>query len=352
MPSTWDLIADLPLKVDDYSFEPLERDVSSDFLRKTTVLHLGGAGEEGIGEDVVYDNVDQEELQQAGAAWDLSGDHTIGSYCELVEGTDLFRVEPQRDVSRRYRWWTFESAALDLALRQAGEPLHAVLGRAPQPLVYVVSLRLGEPASLEPVSSRLRSYPELRFKLDPTGSWTPELVSDLAATGSVDSLDFKALYTGTVVDNPFDADLYRLVLDAFPDAWIEDPHVSDPACDELLRPHRDRVTWDAPIHSVQDILDLPFPPRMVNIKPSRLGSLEALCAAYDYCEANGIGAYGGGQFELGPGRGQIQYLASVFHPSTPNDVAPAGFHVPDPPAGLPVSPLPPAPSAAGFRWEE
>ena len=35
--------------------------------------------------------------------------------------------------------------------------------------------------------------------------------------------------------------------------------------------------------------------------------------------------YGGGQFELGPGRGQIQYLASVFHPDGPNDVAPTGF---------------------------
>jgi hypothetical protein len=53
--------------------------------------------------------------------------------------------------------------------------------------------------------------------------------------------------------------------------------------------------------------------------------------------------YGGGQWELGPGRGHIQYLASVFHPSTPNDVAPAAFNIHrlDPPPGLPTSPLPP-----------
>ena len=49
------------------------------------------------------------------------------------------------------------------------------------------------------------------------------------------------------------------------------------------------------------------------------------CDGYDYLAERGIGAYGGGQFELGPGRGQIQYLASLFHPDTPNDVAPAGF---------------------------
>jgi hypothetical protein len=55
-------------------------------------------------------------------------------------------------------------------------------------------------------------------------------------------------------------------------------------------------------------------------------------------------------FELGPGRGQIQYLASLFHPDGPNDVAPGSYNEPEPRAGLPASPLEPAPSAAGFRW--
>ncbi len=72
---------------------------------------------------------------------------------------------------------------------------------------------------------------------------------------------------------------------------------------------------------------------MVNVKPSRFGSLRALMDGYDYLAERGIGAYGGGQFELGPGRGQIQYLASLFHPDTPNDVAPGGYNVPDPPVG-------------------
>jgi hypothetical protein len=89
---------------------------------------------------------------------------------------------------------------------------------------------------------------------------------------------------------------------------------------------------------------------MVNIKPSRIGGLRALCAAYDYCAERGISAYGGGQFELGPGRGQAQYLASVFHPDTPNDLAPAAYNVEAPPPGLASSPLPPAPDAIGFRW--
>jgi hypothetical protein len=42
----------------------------------------------------------------------------------------------------------------------------------------------------------------------------------------------------------------------------------------------------------------------------------------------------------------------VFHPDTPNDVAPAGYNDPSVPDGLPDSPLEPAPSATGFRWFE
>ena len=91
---------------------------------------------------------------------------------------------------------------------------------------------------------------------------------------------------------------------------------------------------------------------MVNVKPSRFGSLQGLFDAYDWLAARDIGAYGGGQFELGPGRGQIQLLASIFHPTTPNDVSPSGFHVDDPPAGLPTSPMAPRPSATGLRWAD
>ena len=115
--------------------------------------------------------------------------------------------------------------------------------------------------------------------------------------------------------------LYRRVAEAFPDAWIEDPALTAET-DAVLAAHRERFSWDAPIHSIADIQALPYPPRMVNIKPSRLGGLRNLLDAYDYCAAQGIGNYGGGQFELGVGRGQIQYLASLFHADAPNDVAP------------------------------
>jgi L-alanine-DL-glutamate epimerase-like enolase superfamily enzyme len=348
--ATFDLLAGLPVEIEGYSLEGLKEQVSSGFERLSTVVHLHGGGEEGIGEDVVYDGVDQTAMQEAGPVQPLAGRYTLGEFCALIDSLDLFPVEPQRDVSRLYRRWTFQSAALDLALRQAGRPLHEVLGRAPQPVTFVVSLRLGEPPSLTPITQRLERYPTLRFKLDPTSDWDPELIAALVATNSVDSVDFKSFYKGTVVDQATDPVLYRRVVDAFPTAWLEDPDIVDPNAAVVLADQHDRITWDAPIHSIADIEALPFAPRMVNIKPSRIGSLPDLCATYDYCAERGIGAYGGGQFELGPGRGQAQYLASLFHPDTPNDLAPAGYNVNDPADGLPSSPLPVAADAIGFRW--
>ena len=103
----------------------------------------------------------------------------------------------------------------------------------------------------------------------------------------------------------------------------------------ILEPAHDRITWDAEIHGIADIEALPWVPRMVNVKPSRIGGLRELCDTYDYCAERGIRMYGGGQFELGVGRGQIQYLASLFHADTPNDTAPVGFNEVEPPAGLP-----------------
>jgi L-alanine-DL-glutamate epimerase-like enolase superfamily enzyme len=349
--STFDRLSRLALNVERYELEGLRRQVSSGFERQSTVVHLHGAGREGIGEDVVYDAGDQELFQNAGPVQPLAGHFTLGDFCELTDGLDLFPREPEHgEASRLYRRWTFQSAALDLALRQAGTSLHAALGRQVAPLTFVVSLGLGNPASLGPLRSRLSDYPTLRFKLDAKSSWTPELIAELVATGAVDSVDFKALYRGTVVDVQPDPALYQRVVAAFPDAWLEDPDLVTEGTAAALADVHDRITWDAPIHSIADIESLPFAPRMVNIKPSRVGGLEPLCATYDYCAVHGIGAYGGGQFELGPGRGQAQYLASLFHPDTPNDLAPVGYNEEHPPAGLPSSPLAPAPDAAGFRW--
>ena len=164
-------------------------------------------------------------------------------------------------------------------------------------------------------------------------------------------LDLKGLYRGTPVDVETDPELYRAVAEAFPDGVPRGsrPERRDPA--RAGAPRRpDHV--GRPLHSVADIEALERKPSAINSKPSRFGSLRELFGVYEHCEREGIAIYGGGQGELGLGRGQIQYLASLFHPDTPNDVAPSGYNDPAVPDGLPSSPLEPTPSATGFRWGE
>ena len=145
-----------------------------------------------------------------------------------------------------------------------------------------------------------------------------------------------------------DPDLYERVADAFPDCWLEDPALT-PATEEVLRPSRDRITWDFPIRTIADIEALPYPPRALNIKPSRIGTVHGLLELDDHCARLGIETYGGGMGELGAGRTQIQLLAALFHPSAPNDVAPAAYNAPQLADGLPASPLPPPQPRTGFR---
>ncbi len=356
--ASYDAIRDLPLVVEECAFEGLEFSTGQ-FERLTTQIKLRGGGEEGIGEDVVYDAVDHVGQQSHGPPAGLAHSGSFDEFSKQLDGIDLFPAGPpeHEEPSRDYRRWAYESAALDLALRQNGTNLAAALGREPRPLNFVNSMRLagleaGERSSIEPLRARLAAYPTLRFKLDPVNDWDDELIDALVATGAVDSLDLKGFYKGTPVDVITDPELYAKLIEKFPDAWLEDPDVTEET-QPLLDPVHERVTWDAPIHSIADIEAMPWsPPKTVNVKPSRFGPIANLFAAYDYCEERGIGAYGGGQTELGPGRGQIQYLASIFHPETPNDVAPSGYNNPELATmpGLPSSPLAPAIDPLGFRW--
>jgi hypothetical protein len=350
MRATYRRVADLPVRIDRCELAPLTRDTSSGFTKVSTVVRLFGDGHEGQGEDITWDQIDQiEHLRRAGELSWLRGSRTLDELSTLLGLADLFPVPPVRESARRYRRWAFESAALDLALRQNGLSLHEALDRPVAPVRFVVSIRIGEPATIGPLVALRSARAGLRFKLDPTPSWDETLLAALAALGCVDVVDLKGRYTNAAVAMGADPALYRRVIEGLPDALIEDPEVREDTL-ALLDEHRERITWDEPIGSVADIEALPWPPRHLNLKPSRFGSLERLFDAYDHCRARGIGAYGGGMFEQGPGRGQLQYLASLFHPDGPNDLAPVEYNLQAPDHALPPSPLAPDPHETGFRW--
>src|SRR5829696_291048 len=310
--NAWERIAELPIEIESYELTGHDREFG-EFTRPSTVVHLHGDGQEGIGEDVAYDELEHIAHRDAGPV-------------------------------------------LDLKLRQSGVALWEVVERDPAPLRFICSTRLGgfgedaPKSNTDPIRKRLAKYPKLEFKLDPENDWDADLIAEIAELAPVRVLDLKGLYRGTPVDVETDPELYRAVAEAFPDAYLEDPDLSVDAARDVLEPHADRVTWDAALHSLADVQEMAR--KAINSKPSRFGSLQELLAIYDHCERNGIAVYSGGQGELECGRGQIQYLASLFHASAPNDCAPSGFNDPSVPSGMPTSPMDPAPSETGFRWGE
>jgi len=348
---SYDKIADLPVAIDSYSLDLVEHEVSAGWTRCTTVVRLSGEGQEGCGEDVNYSEGDQRRFQENGLDRPLAGRRSFAELSNHLDTIELGPKTPEFPGSGSYRRWAFESAALDLALRQADSTLADALEIEAQPLRFVVSMDMSDGSNLERLRRIHREHPDMGFKLDAGDAWNDELIAELAATNAVAVVDLKGMYEGTPVDSVADPDLYRRVAEGLPNALIEDPRLTD-ATRRALAPHMDRITWDAPIHSVEDITALDYEPRTINFKPSRFGSLRKLLDGYDHCNERGIKMYGGGQFELGLGRGQIQYLASLFHPSGSNDVAPAVYNTAEDTSALPDSPLPPAPSATGFRWGE
>src|SRR5215210_2434291 len=119
--ATYSRVAELPVWIEHCELLPLVRDTSSGFTKVSIVVRLTGDGHEGLGEDITWDQIDQiEQLRGAGDLSWLRGTRTLEEFSTLLGLADLFPVEPIRDSSRQYRRWAFESAALDLALRQNG----------------------------------------------------------------------------------------------------------------------------------------------------------------------------------------------------------------------------------------
>jgi hypothetical protein len=319
--SLWDSVAGLEVKVDGYTLERRESQTPSGWTRVTTTVVVEGEGMKGAGEDVTYDSASHDGVPDGlmlAGTW---------SFDELSRRLDDFE-----DLAEGYRRWAFEGALLDLALRQNELGLGAALGRQELPIRFVVSTRAAP-------DRWLAVEPHLEFKLDAETDWDRPLLRSLRELDRVRVVDLKAYYRGTTVDLAPDPELYRAIVEELPDVIIEDAWLED-GLREALDGAEDRLSFDAPVHSLKDLDSLPLEPHWLNIKPSRFGTVRGLFETIEACEERGIKLYGGGQYELGPGRPQIQRLASVFYPEGPNDVAPSAYNEGEPREGLPQSPLP------------
>ena len=337
---TFDRIAPLPLLIDDVTYERTSQTVSSGFERISTVIVMRGGGHEGRGEDICYAPTDH-DLFPAPEALELTGSHTIATLSRQLDGHALFTGEPSMHASLDYRRWAFESAALDLALRQSGATLGEVVGRERAPLHFVVSTP-ARPARVAGRRARARVQGRSIRVSGTWRTWTRWPRRDACASAT--SRPTTSARRSTWCRMP---DFHRQIAEHFPGAVIEDPSLAADAL-EALEGSFDRLSFDAPIHSLADVDALPMRVRHLNIKPSRFGPLSRLFECIDASLERGVELYGGGQFELGVGRAQIQEIASLFYPGTPNDVAPPAYNAPEPVAGLPQSPLPPPPRRPGF----
>jgi hypothetical protein len=327
--SDYERIAQLEVELDGYATERRTLDVSSGFTRVTTIVVARGGGVEGRGEDVTYQ---AEAHDRFPTELELSGRQTFDEFSARLAAYELEGYAP----------WAFESAVLDLALRQGDASLGDVVERPYRPVRFVVSTR-------EDVRPWREHYPGLEFKIDPEVAWTRAHMDELASTGAIRVADLKGYYRGTVVDVPPDPRLYRDVVEAFADSVIEDPFFTDETR-PILADASERLSFDAPIHSVEDVLALEVEPRFLNIKPSRFGTWRKLLDTLAFGEERGISMYGGGQFELGVGREHIQALASLYYADAANDVAPSAYNVPPPRRGLPISPLEPPAKPLGLAF--
>ena len=331
MSALFDRLAGLEVEIDGVALERLEF-ATVRWVRVSTVVAVAGDGHVGKGEDVSYAPEDQDAHQRMDVPR-LRGRRTLAGWSEVLDATNIIPVPPSVPEARGYRRWAYESALLDLALRQAGLTLAEALGRESRPVRFCASPS-GDPGPL------LAEYPALEFKLDAQADWTAGDMARLEASGRVRVVDLKGHYSGEWNRHPDDPPAFSAaVAGAFPDVVIEDPPLG-PAMEAFVERHAGRISFDAPVHSLDDLLRLPAT-GWCNIKPSRFATVRRLLDCVDHCERAGVAMYGGGQFEIGPGRPQIQEVASVLYCDGPNDVAPAGYNAAEPAAGLPRSPLNP-----------
>lgn len=327
--SLFERVAGLEVQIDDTRRESREFPTPR-WNRVSTVVTLRGGGVDGVGEDVSYDPLDQ-AAHMALPPCALRGRHTLAAWSELLDRVELVPEPLVYPESANYRRWAYEGALLDLALRQAGMSLADAFGRTPQPIRFCVS-PTGDPMDL------YRRFPDREMKVDASIHWTPDHMAELSATGRVRVVDLKAHYVGDWVERPDDPLAFsRTIAQAFPDAILEDPAIGR-YMEPFHTENSHRTSFDAPVHSVEDLENLP-PTRWCNIKPSRFGTIRRLLDCIEHCDASGIEMYGGGQFEIGPGRAQVQALASVFYPNGPNDVAPSVYNAAVLPDSVPSSPL-------------
>ena len=159
--SPWDRLRALPLVVESYELDRLSATLAYGFERVTT---RGPAARRrqrrGCGEDVspYEDEADTLHVHRARCCRSPASGRSSRS-ATTCRARPVARPAGAGTMARRWRNWAFESAALDLALNQAGRALHEALGRPRRGRALRQLARPRRPADLRPDPPPARAPP-------------------------------------------------------------------------------------------------------------------------------------------------------------------------------------------------
>ena len=321
--STYDAVKDLPLEIDGYELGAARAGGRGELHAQDDRRRPARRRRGGRGEDVDYDPAEHGALPGAAAA---SCPFAGRAHARLV----LARCRPAQTEttgagrsSRPRSTWRCGRRGLSL-----GE----ALGREPRRHVRLLDARTA-------LDDWLALYPDLRFKLDPTPEWTDELIAHARRPRQRRRRRPEGRVPRHGRRQPADPELYRARRGGVPgrvdrgsraDAGDRRGARAASRPDHLGRadPLVGRRRGAAVRAALPEL-------QAVALRHARAAVRVLRRAASEH----GIELYGGGQFELSVGRGQIQILASLFSADGPNDVAPGGYNASEPIAGLETSPL-------------
>ncbi len=313
---------------------PLVRFFETSFGRvydRTFLLtRLDGGGVSGLGECVADDNP-YYSSETVETAW-----HVITRFlAPLVLNRDFGHPAEVYPAMARVRGHNMakaavEMAAWDLYARQAGLPLHAVLGGTRTDIAAGVSIGIQDSIGqlLDRVGAELADgYRRIKIKVKP--GWDLEAVRAIRGRfGDVPLMvDANAAYTLEHAD-------HLAALDEFGLMMIEQPLEYEDLFDHAVLQRRlaTPICLDESIHTVRharDAIDAAAC-RIINIKPGRVGGHAESIRLHDLCAERGVPVWHGGMLETGIGRAHNLHLSSLPNFTLPGDVAASRrYYVPD-----------------------
>ena len=298
--------------------------------RTFILVTLGSDGIDGLGECVADANPFY-SAETTTTAWHIIKDFIAS----LVLGRSF---EHPRDVYPALRpvrghqiaKAAVEMAAWDLAARQAGVPLCALLGGSRSSIESGVSIGIQD--SLEQLADQIEieraaGYRRIKIKIKP--GWDVNAVEMVRSRfdGIPLMVDANACYT-------LDDAAHLAALDRFELMMIEQPLEYDDLRDHaaLQRQIRTPICLDESIHTVRSAEEAIAMGacRIINIKPGRVGGHAESIKLHDAAASHGIAVWHGGMLESGIGRAHNIHLSTLPNFTLPGDIAASRrYYVPD-----------------------